>query len=364
MTTNSIGAGTIYLRGDIWWVKIRVDGKPVYESSKSTKRSDATKLRDKLLSKRHRGEISGGTPDKVTIGELLDDVLKSDVKESTRYVWEKVIEKNVRPFFGSLRAVRLSTDKMDDYREKRKAEGRTDSTVNRELSIVRTAFHNARKRSPPKVNIVPYFPMIKETTVRTGFLSDEDYALLRDELPHELKALFVCGYVTGMRKGELTGIQWSQVDFEAGLITLEKGATKNDDARSVPILEGDMRDLLRASWKEREANWPQSPWMFSRAGVPIKDFRISWEDACKRAGVPDLKFHDLRRTAVRNMRRAGVPQVVRMKISGHKTDSMERRYNIVDVDDLSIAKEFMERRMKAARTAPKKAVSTRAKKTA
>jgi len=84
MTTNSIGAGTIYLRGDIWWVKIRVDGKPVYESSKSTKRSDATKLRDKLLSKRHRGEISGGTPDKVTIGELLDDVLKSDVKESTR----------------------------------------------------------------------------------------------------------------------------------------------------------------------------------------------------------------------------------------------------------------------------------------
>jgi integrase len=365
---NSIGSGTIYLRGDIWWVKIRVDGKPVYESSKSTKRSDATKLRDKLLSKRHRGEISGGTPDKVTIGELLDDVLKSDVKESTRYVWEKVIEKNVRPFFGSLRAVRLSTDKMDDYREKRKAEGRTDSTVNRELSIVRTAFHNARKRSPPKVNTVPYFPMIKETTVRTGFLSDEDYIRLRDELPHELKALFVCGYITGMRKGELTGIQWSQVDFDAGLITLEKGATKNDDARSVPILDGDMRDLLQESWKEREANWPQSPWMFSRAGVPIKDFRISWEDACKRAGVPDLKFHDLRRTAVRNMRRAGVPQVVRMKISGHKTDSMERRYNIVDVDDLSIAKEFMERRMKAARTAPKKAVPkaapTRAKRTA
>ena len=82
--------------------------------------------------------------------------------------------------------------------------------------------------------------------------------------------------------------------------------------------------------------------MFSRAGVAIKDFRISWEEACKKAGVPELKFHDLRRTAVRNMRRAGVPQVVRMKISGHKTDSMERRYNIVDVEDLSIAKHLME----------------------
>jgi len=65
--------------------------------------------------------------------------------------------------------------------------------------------------------------------------------------------------------------------------------------------------------------------------------------------LPELHFHDLRRSAVRNMRRAGVPQVIRMKISGHKTDAMERRYNIVDADDLSIAKEFMERRMMAAK---------------
>src|SRR5580692_6609144 len=113
MARKTDGSGSIYLRGDIWWVKIRVDGKPVYESSKSTKKSDAIKLRDKMLGKRHRGEISGGAPDQVTIGELLDDVLKSDVKDSTRYVWEKVVEKNVRPFFGKLRAMRLTTSKMD-----------------------------------------------------------------------------------------------------------------------------------------------------------------------------------------------------------------------------------------------------------
>jgi integrase len=184
---------------------------------------------------------------------------------------------------------------MDAYREKRKAEGRSDSTANRELSILRTAYHNSRKRTPPKVLNVPYFPMIEETTIRKGFLTDEQYAKLRDELPAELRPLFVTGYITGMRRGEITIIQWPQVEFEAGQIVLEKGETKNDDPRSVPILEGDMMNLLLAAKKEWDEQWPDSPWVFNRQGEPIKDFRWSWDEACKRAGVPDLNFHDLRR---------------------------------------------------------------------
>jgi integrase len=352
MPRKTDGSGTIYLRGDIWWVKIRVDGRPVYESSKSTKKTDAIKLRDKMLGKKSRGELSGGSADRVLITELLDDVLKSNIKPSTRYVWEKVIEKNIRPFFGKLKAQRLTTDHMDKYREKRKGEGRSDATANRELSILRTAFHNARKRTPPKVLVVPYFPIVAETNIRKGFLSDEQYDSLRDELPAELKALFVTGYITGLRRGEITAIQWQQVDFEAGMITLDKGETKNDEPRSVPILDGDMRDLLVAAKEERDAEWPHSPWVFSRRGERIVDFRWAWDEACKRAEVPDLNFHDLRRTAVRNMRRAGIPQVIRMKISGHKTDSMERRYNIVDADDLNMARELLQNRRK---TAPDKA---------
>ena len=350
MAKSTHGAGSIYLRGRIWWVQVYVDNQPILQSSKSTKKTDAIKLRDKLLGKKHRGEITGGTPDKVLIGELLDDVLKSDIEESTRYIWSAVVEKNIRPAFGNVRAARLTTDLMDRYREKRLAEGRADATVNRELSIMRTAFHNARKRTPPKVNIVPYFPMVKETTVRKGFLTDQQYTDLLKALLPELRSIFVCGYVTGIRKGELTDIQWHQVDFEGEIISLDPDETKNREGRSVPILKGDMRDLLLASKKERDECWPESPWVFNRDGRKIVDFRSSWEKACTSAGVPELKFHDLRRTAVRNMRRAGVPQVIRMKISGHKTDSMERRYNIVDSDDLSIAKDFMERRMKAAET--------------
>lgn len=358
------GAGTIYKRGEIYWVKIHVDGKPVYESSKSTKYNDAVKLRDRMIAKKVRREITGARVDKLLIGELLDDVLKSDIEESTRYIWRLVVEKSLRPFFGIVKASRLSTDLMDEYREKRKAEGVTDATVNRELTILRTSFHNARKRTPPKINIVPYFPMMKETNVRKGFLTDAQYSKLLNALPEELRPLFVCAYETGMRRGELICITWDQIDFEQSIIILPADITKNRDGRNVPILKGDMYNLLRKSKKERDASWPESPWVFNRAGEQIIDFRSAWDEAVKVAGVPELTFHDLRRTAVRNMRRAGVPQVIRMAISGHKTDSMERRYNIVDGDDLATAKRFMEARKKLVREprpAPKQTARTIAK---
>lgn len=70
------GSGTIYQRGNIYWVKVYIDGKPHYESSGSEKYEDAKKLRDKLIGQRHRGEISGGHPDRVTVGELLTDLLE------------------------------------------------------------------------------------------------------------------------------------------------------------------------------------------------------------------------------------------------------------------------------------------------
>jgi integrase len=156
-----------------------------------------------------------------------------------------------------------------------------------------------------------------------------------------LKPLFVVAYATGARLGELLKIRWEQVDFEAEEITLRTGETKNEEARILPFLTDEMASSLQAAKAGRDRLYPECPWVFNRRGEPIKDFRESWAMACKAAGVPELRFHDLRRTGVRNMRRAGIPQVIRMKISGHKTDSMERRYSIVDREDFAAAKAAM-----------------------
>jgi hypothetical protein len=89
---------------------------------------------------------------------------------------------------------------------------------------------------------------------------------------------------------KVTNIQWPQLDFESDIIALEPDETKNREGRSVPILKGDMRDLLLAAKEERDGHWPDSLWVFNREGKKIIDFRTSWENACKAAGVPELKF--------------------------------------------------------------------------
>lgn len=343
MATNSYGAGSIYQRGGIWYVSVWVDGRQIQKSSGSQQRQDAVRLRDQLLGRRGRGDLSREVTQKATCGELLDDLiehLRAKNKRTTEKVWKWVIEANLRPFFGNRKAATVSTALLKDYRRKRVAEGRSESTCNRELSVLRTAFHLGRKCTPPKVTTVPYFPMATESNVRQGFLSDEQYEKLRDALPDYLKPLFITAYFTGVRLGELLAIEWYQVDWEQGFITLNAERTKNGYTRAVPILEGDMQTWLE--WSRDHADG--CPRIFHRDGVTFKEFRRPWLKAIATAGVPELKFHDLRRTAVRNMRRAGVPQVVRMRISGHRTDSMERRYNIVDIEDIRSAKELMQRR--------------------
>jgi integrase len=332
------GDGTLYRRGRIYYYAHWQDGRQLKTSTGEERLSEARKWRDRYLKR-----ASGSDVDKVTCGELLADVLRhveENGKASTAKVWKLVIDANLSKFFGHVKAAKVTTERMREYREKRIAAGRSDATVNRELSILRTAFNVGRKCSPPKVDRLPYFPIVSETgNARQGFLTDEQYAKLRDALPEYLKPLFVTAYFTGVRLGELLAWRWEQMDWEQGFVTLQADETKTGHARAVPILAGEMRDWLQ--WTLERANG--CAFVFHHDGERFKEFRTPWKNACKEAEIPDLKFHDLRRTAVRNMRRAGVPQVVRMRITGHRTDSMERRYNIVDVDDIRTAKALMER---------------------
>ena len=169
--------------------------------------------------------------------------------------------------------------------------------------------------------------------VREGFLEHEQYILLRDELPDHQRLIPVIGYHLGMRRGEILNLRWDQVDWDANIIRLEKKQTKGKQARVAPLY-GELRAWLDMAYAAREAD---CPFIVSWKGHGISEVKTAWNKARERAGVPELLIHDLRRTAARNMIRAGVPEKQVLLIVGWKTRAMLDRYNITDERDIQVA---------------------------
>jgi integrase len=146
------------------------------------------------------------------------------------------------------------------------------------------------------------------------------------------------GYKTGWRISEVLNLQWSQVDRVNHTVYLNPGESKNDEPRTV-YLDDELITLVREQWDNRKENRAIHPFVFPNKNGDnrIEGFRKAWKSACSLAGIRDRIFHDFRRTAVRNMVRAGVPETVAMKISGHRTRSVFERYNIVNERDLKMA---------------------------
>ena len=181
--------------------------------------------------------------------------------------------------------------------------------------------------------------MLREDNVRKGFLEHHEFQALIDALPSYLKAPVTFAYHIGWRREEVISLTWNRVDLKQRIVRLEAGETKNSEARTV-FLGPELIALFKEQMGKRQLGCEL---VFHRDGKPIKDFRFAWSKACKAAGIPGMLFHDLRRTAVRNMVRAGTPERVAMTISGHKTRSVFDRYNIVSLEDLRLAAERREK---------------------
>ena len=186
----------------------------------------------------------------------------------------------------------------------------------------------------------PYIPSLEIRNTRTGFFEEPALRAVLDALPVAVRPVVECASLTGWRRSEVLGLTWPLVDFTAGVVRLEPGSTKNDEGRTFPfaVLPA-LADVLQRQREYTDTVQRDKgaiiPWVFHRDGLVIKDFRRVWAEACTVAGVPGRLVHDLRRTAVRNLERAGVSRSTAMKLTGHKTEAVYRRYAIVSEADLS-----------------------------
>jgi integrase len=275
---------------------------------------------------------------------------------------ERRLTKHLKPFFKGRRLSSITTADVRAYITKRKADviatGKGDSEktrpvsnaeINRKLTALKRMFSLAIESA--KLLHRPHIPMLKEDNVRTGFFEAEQFGSVRKHLPDYLQPLVSFMYITGWRRNEVTSLEWRQVDFTAGTVTLDPGTTKNNEGRVFPMTAA-LRELLKAQQAkhdELKKAGTIEPWVFFRSiGTrgsrtqrranqkprAIGSFRKTWIAACRAAGCPGRIPHDFRRTAVRNLVRAGIPERVAMTMTGHKTRSVFEGYNIVSPGDL------------------------------
>jgi len=333
--------GTVVDTG-CFWIDFYSRGKRCRENTRTTKKGEA----ERLLKLREGSVASGADIQprqfKVTVGELLENLL-ADYQANRRksaYIVGLYVKRHLAPYFGNSLASHVTTADVNKFILKHQAEGYEPASINKWLSALRRSYSLAKVAGI--VMNAPHVPKLKEDNARKGFFEREQYEAIRKHLPEYLLCLFDVAYITGWRKSELLSRQWKHVDFEAKTLRLEPGESKNGEGRTFPF-NSELQTLLAAQRQRTLAVQQQKgsiiPWVFHHNGRQIHDYHRAWKTAARAAGQPDRIPHDFRRTAVRNLERSGVSRSVAMKLTGHKTEAVYRRYCIVSESDLIAAVE-------------------------
>jgi integrase len=335
-----------------WWYSFVFRGQRVQASTKVGNRREAENIEKAAWTQLARGEVGieeKPIAERKTIGQLLDTVVE-DFK-----VRQKANEKNlkliatVREELGNRWADSLTAAGVREYIAtlrnpgKQKKKGRhskslADPTIKHRLQILATAFeleNAAREEKKIDPLVVPRFPKLSSGGCRSGFLDRTSFDVLRSYLPAELQDFTLFGYLTGWRKGAIATLEWS--DVRDGNIYLRGVHSKNGEPYYVPVV-GELTQLVDRRKDARSVKTDSGvvlcSLVFHRVGLPVLEFRKSWATACKKAGCEGRLFHDLRRSAARNLIRSGVSKDVAKQVGGWKTDSMFSRYNVTGEEDL------------------------------
>jgi integrase len=385
------GQGGIYQRGQVWWIHYSLRKRIFRESAQTDDPVKARRfLKHRLeqvgAAKQGGKQFLGPQQEKVTINEILDDHIayyKTGGKKGIRREVSPQMRshlRRLREFFGERLAMEVGTRDIDAFKSELKAENKANATINRALQLLRTAYVRAALRvDPPKLSRALHIELLEENNARDGKFTPEEAELVASSLPAHLSDLARFAYESGHRSGEIRKLLWSYVNGEAILVPGKISKNREDDSIIITpeieeILERRKRDLI-----------PGCDLIFHNQGRTIMDYRKAWASAtllnglaflycrdcrdpqtgaylakldatrhCERCGKKWAKdkakyagrnFHDFRRSTAFELRASGISVEDCMKVTGHKTASMLKRYAVfTELEDQKVKQDAQQKR--------------------
>jgi integrase len=338
----------VFKKQGVYWIDYYVSGHRKRERIGPDKRLAETVLRKRKVEIAEGKFLEKKRPVTTTFDELADAYLSYSRKNKRS--WDRDIRsvKHLAAVFSRKRLVDISPADIERYKALRQTDtdrhGRypKPATINRELACLKAMFNVARKGllhlpgGLPHDNPVSRVRFFDEHNIRYRILTAEEFHRMLDASPDYLKPILQCAYNTAMRRGEILGLTWDKVDLKAGFIRLKDTDTKTDDARNIPIGR-ELRDVLGRLPVALDAQGKRLPYVFTHNGRPVKSIKRVFARVRQQTGITNTVFHDYRHTATTNLRRAGVDALTAMRITGHKTMAVFKRYNTIDEQDLQAA---------------------------
>lgn len=303
-----------------WWASY-IDG-----SGRTTRRSTGIKRKEDPRGERAkavRGEMAlaaasivceqvNEAPASVhTYDEMMLLYLEGPSQEKRSKIRDRFSARQLHPFFSGRSLESLTRTDINQYIEKRKKDGVAAATINKELSLLGVALNWVRVELEWNIPNPAHGRKLKEAGPRERWLSNEEASALLAAASKCLKAPYLVDFIklglyTGMRPGEILGLEWKRIDLKEGLIYLTSGDQKNGKIGSVPLnREAQSAILTRQGFREKYC--PDSPWVFcTKDGERIASIRKAFAAAVSKAGLKDVHPHDLRRTCGSWLAQAGV----------------------------------------------------------
>lgn len=317
----------LFKRGNTWWVDVVApNGKRIRRTAGTESKALAQEFHDKLKAELWRVSKLGDKPRR-TWNDAVVRWLKEQAHKATIET-DKLHLRWLDPHLSGIDLESITRSMIDRITEKRLAEDVSNATVNRMLEVLRAILRRCVNEWE-WLDKAPMVRMLKEPTRRIRYLTREEAQRLLAELPEHLAAMAEFSLATGLRRSNVTGLHWSQVDQNRSIAWIHADQAKARKAIPVPLNRTAMAIIRRCEGKHPTH-------VFSYQGKPVIQVSTkAWYAALKRAGITDFRWHDLRHTWASWHVQHGTPLFALQEMGGWESPDMVRRYAHLAADHLS-----------------------------